>query len=331
MPDKQPRIFSGIQPTGIITLGNYIGALRQWRDMSYDNDCIFCIVDQHAITVRQEPEALRTKCMEVLGLYIAAGIDPQKSILYLQSHVPQHAQLSWVLTCLSGMGELSRMTQFKDKSAKQESVYAGLFTYPCLMAADILLFDTDRVPVGEDQKQHVELTRDLALRFNSQYGETFVVPEPVIPKVGARIMGLSDPTKKMSKSDLSVGCIALLDPPELIRKKLRRAVTDLVGEINYDPENQPGICNLLTIYAALRGTTPQAAAGEFAGMGYGKLKDGVADVVIDVLEPLQNEFHRILADKAYINQTLKQGADRARALAQPKLEQVYEKVGFIVP
>ena len=326
---KRKVIFSGIQPSGNLTLGNYIGALRNWKLLEDDYDCLYSVVDLHAITVRQDPAQLRRRCLEVASILLASGLDPEKSLIYCQSHVPQHTQLAWVLNCFTYMGELSRMTQFKDKSAKHaDNINAGLFDYPVLMAADILLYQADLVPVGVDQKQHLELARDIAIRFNNLYSPTFVVPDGYIPKVGAKVMSLQDPTSKMSKSDPEDTYIAILDEPDVIRRKLRRAVTDSLGQIRYDPDNQPGVANLLTIYSALKGVDVKQAENDFAGLGYGELKNGVADVIIDTLSPLQAEFKRIMADKAYLEKVLSTSAERASRIAQRTLDKVYRKVGL---
>lgn len=326
---KRKVIFSGIQPTGNITLGNYIGALRNWKLLEDDYDCLYSVVDLHSITVRQDPAQLRRHCLEVASILLALGLDPEKSIIYCQSHVPAHCQLAWVLNCFTYMGELSRMTQFKDKSAKHaDNINAGLFDYPVLMAADILLYQADLVPVGVDQKQHLELARDIAIRFNNLYSPTFTVPEGYIPKMGAKIMSLQDPASKMSKSDPEETYIAILDEPDVIRRKLRRAVTDSLGQIHYDPENQPGVSNLLTIYSVLKNVSIEQAERDFEGKGYGDLKNGVADVVVDALSPLQAEYRRILADKAYLEKVLSGGAERAARIAQRTLDKVYRKVGL---
>lgn len=322
-------IFSGIQPSGSLTLGNYIGALRSWCTLQDEYDCYYSVVDLHAITVRQDPPALRKRCLEVMAILIACGLDPEKVTLFFQSHVSAHAELAWVLNCNTYMGELSRMTQFKEKSERhQENINAGLFTYPSLMAADILLYQTDLVPVGADQKQHLELSRDLAIRFNNRYGETFKVPDPYIPKVGARIMSLQEPEKKMSKSDDNENAyIALLDPPDVIRRKIKRAVTDSESCIAYD-ENRPGVANLLSIYCACSGRSMDEAVREFDGQGYGQLKTAVGDVVADMLGAIQEEYRRIIADKAYLNDVMQKSADKARYVANKTLSKVYRKVGF---
>ena len=329
MDTPKKRIFSGIKPSGELTLGSYIGAIRNWVALQNDYDCLYCIVDMHAITVRQNPADLRRRTLEQLAQYIACGLDPEKNIVYIQSHVPAHAELSWVLGCYTMFGELSRMTQFKDKSRKNaDNINAGLFTYPVLMAADILLYQADLVPVGEDQRQHVELTRDIAQRFNSVYSDTFVLPEAFIPKVGARLMSLDDPTTKMSKS-LPDGCVNLMDPPEVIMKKFKRAVTDCETAVKFDKENKAGISNLLTIYCAATGKTLAEAEAEFAGQGYGVFKPAVGEAVVELLRPIREESQRIMDDKAYLESVYQEGAERARRLAQKTLSKVQRKVGFV--
>lgn len=327
--DKKKIIFSGIQPSGTLTIGNYIGALRNFRTLQDDYDCLYCVVDMHAITVRQDPAQLRRRCNELIAIYVACGLNPDKNLIYCQSHVSAHAELSWVLNCFSYMGELGRMTQFKDKSAKnEENINAGLFTYPVLMAADILLYQTNLVPVGADQKQHLELSRDIAIRFNGVYGDVFTVPEPYIPKLGSRIMSLQEPERKMSKSDPEDTYIAILDKPDIIRKKIRRAVTDSEGSIRFDAELKPGVSNLLSILSALGCGDILTLEAEFAGQGYGVLKDRTADALIATLEPIQKEFDKLIADKEYIQKVMNSGAERAQALAQRTLRKVYKKVGF---
>ncbi|MBQ7866681.1 MAG: tryptophan--tRNA ligase [Clostridia bacterium] len=322
-------IFSGIQPSGTLTLGNYIGALRNFKKLEDEYQCIYCVVDMHAITVRQEAAALRKRCLELAGIYIASGLDPKKNVIYCQSHVSGHAELSWILNCFTYMGELNRMTQFKDKSAKHaDNINAGLFTYPVLMASDILLFQTDLVPIGADQKQHLELTRDIAQRFNGVYGDVFTIPEGYFGKVGSRIMSLQEPTRKMSKSDPEDTFIALLDPPDVIRRKVKRAVTDSDAEIRFDPANKPGVSNLLSIIAALNDQTPDQVAAELQGQGYGKLKERVADCVIATLEPMQAEHKRLMADKAYLQGVLDENAQIANKMAMKTLRKVQRKVGF---
>ena len=323
-------IFSGVQPSGTLTLGNYLGALKNWAELQEDYRCYYCVVDMHAITVRQDPAELRRRTLDVAALYMAAGIDPKRSVIYVQSHVPQHAELCWVLNCFTYLGELSRMTQYKDKAAKhQDNLNSGLFTYPVLMAADILLYQADLVPVGSDQKQHVELTRDLATRFNNLYGDVFTVPEPYIGKAGARIMSLQEPTSKMSKSDPNPnGYISILDDADTIRRKVKRAVTDSDGEIRLSPD-KPGVSNLLAIYAACRGVTPEQAEAEFSGMGYGALKDGVSEAVIAELAPLQEKYRAIRGDKGYLEGILRENAEIASRAATKTLRKVHKKVGFL--
>ena len=323
------RIFSGIQPTGNLTLGNYIGALRNFGVLQNEYDCLYSIVDMHAITVRQEPAELRKACLRTMAIFLASGLDPEKNIIYFQSQVPQHAELGWILNCFTYMGELSRMTQFKDKSAKHaDNINAGLFTYPVLMAADILLYMTNLVPIGADQKQHLELARDIAQRFNALYGDVFPVPEGYFPKVGARIMSLQDPTRKMSKSDPEECYIAILDKPEIIRKKLRRAVTDCDATVVFDPENKPGVANLMSIMNALSGKSMDEITAEFDGKGYGTFKDAVADCVISVLGPIQKEYEKIFADKAYLEQVMVSGRERAAQIAYKTMLKVRKKVGL---
>lgn len=323
-------LFSGIQPTGKITIGNYIGAMRNFAKLADDYHCLFSIVDLHALTVRTVPAELRRHTQELAALYIAAGLDPEKSIIYCQSHVPQHAELAWILNCYTYIGELSRMTQFKDKSRRhQDNINAGLFTYPVLMAADILLYGTQLVPVGQDQKQHLELARDIAIRFNNIYGEVFAVPEGYIPKEGAKIMSLSDPTRKMSKSDEDENSfILLLDSKEDIVRKCKRAVTDSDTEIMYDVENKPGVSNLLCMYAAASNQSIEQAEKEFLGLGYGALKTRTAEAVIALLEPIQQTYGKLIGDKAYLGEVLSKNAERARSMAFKTLRKVYKKVGL---
>ena len=327
--ERKPVIFSGIQPSGTLTLGNYIGALRRFAELQDQYDCIYCVVDEHAITVRQNPADLRRRCLELTALYLASGIDPQKSLLYCQSHVSAHAELGWILNCYTYMGELSRMTQFKDKSAKHaDNINAGLFTYPVLMAADILLYQTNFVPVGSDQKQHLEITRDIAQRFNAIYGDVFTIPEPLITKVGARVMSLQDPTRKMSKSDPEETFISLLDGPDDVRRKIKRAVTDSDGDIRFDPEAKPGVSNLLSILSALSGQPMDSLVAELSGQGYGVLKARVTDSVIAALEPLQAEFNRLIADKPYLMGILNDSSEKAGRIALKTLRKVQKKIGF---
>ena len=330
MPAQTKKIiFSGIQPSGTLTLGNYIGALRNFKLLEDEYQCIYCVVDMHAITVRQDPAALRRRCLELTAIYIASGLDPKKNIIYCQSHVSGHAELAWILNCFTYMGELQRMTQVKDKSAKHaDNINAGLYTYPVLMAADILLYQTNLVPVGVDQKQHLEICRDIAQRFNGIYGDVFTVPEGYFGKVGSRIMSLQDPSRKMSKSDPEETFISLLDPPDAIRRKVRRAVTDSEADIRFDPENKPGVSNLLSIIAALTGQSVEEAAAELQGQGYGKLKDRVSECVIETLAPLQSEHKRLMADKAYLQGVLAENAEIANRMALRTLRKVQRKVGF---
>ena len=328
---QQPkqRIFSGIQPTGNLTLGNYIGALRNFSLLQDEYDCLYSIVDMHAMTVRQNPAELRKACLRTMSIFLASGLDPQKNIIYFQSQVPQHAELGWILNCFTYMGELQRMTQFKDKSAKHaDNINAGLFTYPVLMAADILLYQTHLVPIGSDQKQHLELARDIAERFNALYGDVFVVPDGYFPKVGARVMSLQEPTRKMSKSDPEETYIAILDKPEIIRKKMRRAVTDCDNTVVFDPENKPGVSNLMSIMSALTGSSMDEITAAYDGQGYGKFKDAVADSVIAALEPIQKRYDEISADKAYLQEVLKSGAERAEAIAYRTMLKVRKKIGY---
>ena len=327
------RIFSGIQPSGDLTLGSYMGAIKNWVPLQDEYDCIYCIVDMHAITVRPDPALLRRRTLEQLAQYIACGLDPEKNTLFIQSHVPAHAQLGWVLNCYTMFGELSRMTQFKDKSAKhKDNINGGLFTYPALMAADILLYQPDFVPVGEDQKQHVELTRNIVQRFNGIYGEVFKMPEPYIPKAGARVMGLTTPDSKMSKS-IPEGCVFLMEKPEDIARKFKRAVTDSDTErcVRYDPEHKPGVANLMSIYAAVTGKSYDDIEREFDGQGYGAFKPAVGEAVVETLRPIREEAERILKDKAYLESVYKQGAEKASYVANKTLRKVYKKVGFVAP
>jgi tryptophanyl-tRNA synthetase len=323
------RVFSGIKPSGDPHIGNYIGAIRNWVAQQDRCDSVFCVVDQHAITVEYDPEELRRNIRQLVLLLLASGIDPERSALFVQSHVPEHTELAWLLNCTTPMGWLQRMTQFKEKSGGQnESVGTGLFTYPVLMAADILLYQTDEVPVGEDQKQHVELTRDLALRFNHLYGETFKVPEPVIREVGARVMGLDDPTRKMSKSaDGQYRCIGLLDEPDLIRRKLSRAVTDTQKEIVFDPE-RPGVYNLLGIYRALSGQSPEEIEAHFAGQGYAALKSELADLVVAALEPVQRRYRELAADPETVDRVLRDSVTRLRPIVDDTMGRVRRAMGL---
>ena len=324
-------MLSGIQPSGDLHLGNYLGAVKNWAALADEYDCYYFMADLHSITVRQNPAELRKRSVQQLAQYIACGLDPEKNTLFIQSHVHEHAELGWVLNCYTMFGELSRMTQFKDKSAKHtDNINGGLFTYPALMAADILLYQPDYVPVGEDQKQHCELTRDVAIRFNNLYGETFKVPEPYIPKVGARVMSLGAPTSKMSKSDPQ-GCVFLLEKPEDIARKFKRAVTDSDTEncVRYAPMEKPGVANLMSIYASVTGKSFAEIEAEFAGQGYGKFKPAVGDAVIETLRPIREEAERMIADKAYLQDVYTEGAKKASAIARRTLRKVYKKVGFV--
>ncbi|MEF9969313.1 MAG: tryptophan--tRNA ligase [Ruthenibacterium sp.] len=331
MEDTKQRILSGIQPTGTFTLGNYVGAVRNWGKLQDTYDCVYCIADMHALTVRQEPAALRRKTREAAALLLASGIDAQKSILFVQSHVPSHAELSWILSCNTPFGELTRMHQFKEKSASHpEDINAGLFTYPALMAADILLYHADLVPVGVDQKQHLELARNIAQRFNGIYGDTFVVPDGYIPTVGAKIMSLQEPEKKMSKSDTNEnGYLLMLDSADVILRKCKRAVTDSDGCVRADAEHKPGVTNLMTLYSVFTGKTMAEIEREFDGRGYGDFKVAVAESITKVFAPIQAEYTRILADKPYLDTVLRDGAQRATQIAQRTVSKVYRKVGFL--
>ena len=325
------RILSGIQPSGDLHLGNYLGAVKNWIEMGEEYDCFYFMADLHTITVRQNPADLRRRTLEQMAQYIAAGLDPEKNVLFVQSHVHQHAELGWVLNCYTQFGELSRMTQFKDKSAKhKENINGGLFTYPALMVADILLYQADMVPVGHDQKQHCELTRDVAQRFNSIYGNVFKVPEPFIPKTGARIMSLNAPENKMSKS-LPEGCVFLMEKPEDIQRKFKRAITDSDTEncVRFDLENKPGVSNLMSIYSSVTGKSFEEIEHEFEGCGYGKFKPAVGEAVIETLRPIREEATRLLADKAYLEGVCRSGAEKASYIAEKTLRKVYKKVGFL--
>jgi tryptophanyl-tRNA synthetase len=332
---QRPRVLSGIQPTSeSFHLGNYLGALKQWVAMQETHDAFYCVVDLHAITLDPPaPDVLRTRIRASAAQLLAAGLDPARCTLFAQSAVPGHTQLSWVLECMTGFGEASRMTQFKDKSSRSttESITVGLFTYPVLMAADILLYHADAVPVGEDQRQHLELTRDLAQRFNSRYGETFTVPEPFIPKQTAKIYDLQEPTAKMSKSLGDAGTINLLDDPSAIVKKFKRAVTDTETEIRYDPAAKPGVSNLLTVLAAVTDRSPEAAAADFAGQGYGALKVAVADAVVAFTEPIAKRTRELLDDPAELDRILAAGAAHAHEVAARTVADVYDRMGFLVP
>ncbi len=324
-------MLSGIQPSGDLHLGNYLGAVKNWAALADEFNCYYFMADLHSLTVRQNPAELRRRSVQQLAQYIACGLDPQKNTLFIQSHVHEHAELGWILNCYTMFGELSRMTQFKDKSARNsDNINGGLFTYPALMAADILLYQADYVPVGEDQKQHCELTRDVAIRFNNLYGETFKVPEPYIPKVGARIMSLGNPTSKMSKSDPQ-GCVFLLDKPEDIARKFKRAVTDSDTEhcVRYAPAEKPGVANLMSIYSSVTGSSYDEIEREFDGKGYGAFKSAVGDAVVEALRPIREEAERMIADKAYLQSVYTDGAQRASAIARRTLRKVYKKVGLV--
>ena len=329
MINDKKVLFSGMQATGNLTLGNYLGALKNWVTLSDEYECFYSVVDMHSITVRQDPATLRKRARALLILYIAAGLDPKKNCIYYQSHVSGHAELAWILNCFTYMGELNRMTQFKDKAAKHaDNINAGLFTYPVLMAADILLYQADVVPVGVDQKQHLELTRDIAERFNNIYGDVFTIPEAYIGKVGAKIMSLQDPAKKMSKSDENPNAsIYLMDDPDTIMRKCKRAVTDSEAQILYRDE-QPGVKSLINIYSTCTGKTPEEVVKEFDGKGYGDFKMAVGESVVSVLKPLQEEAARLTKDKAYIDGIIKENAEKAGYYANKTLRKVQKKVGF---
>ena len=329
MLNGEKMLFSGMQATGTLTIGNYLGALQNWVSLAEEYTCLYCVVDEHSITVRQDPAELRRRARNLLTLYIAAGLDPEKNIIYYQSHVPAHAELAWILNCYTYMGELSRMTQFKDKSQKHaDNINAGLFTYPVLMAADILLYQADIVPVGSDQMQHLELARDIAIRFNNIYGDVFTVPEGYLGKVGARIQSLQDPARKMSKSDDNENAsIYLTDPRDVILRKFKRAVTDSLAQVRFSDE-QPGIKNLISIYSAFTGKTPEEVEREFDGRGYGEFKLAVGETVADCLEPVQKKQAELLADKAYVDRIIKTNAERAEYIALKTLRKVQKKVGF---
>ena len=329
--ERKRVILSGIQPTGTFTLGNYIGAVRNWAKLQDQFDCLYMVADLHALTVRQEPAELRRHTREAAAMLLAAGIDPAQSILFVQSHVPAHTQLNWILCCNAQFGELSRMTQFKDKSAKHpDNVNGGLFTYPALMAADILIYNADLVPVGQDQTQHLELARNVAQRFNNAYSPTFTLPEGYITKAGAKIMSLADPTRKMSKSDTNVNSFVLMtDDKDAILRKFKRAVTDSDGIVRYDVAEKPGVSNLITIYSVFTGKTVAEIEQEFAGRGYGDFKTAVGEAVADALAPIQGEYSRILADKAYVDKVLTEGAAAACRIADRTVQKVYKKVGLL--
>jgi len=329
--ENKKVIFSGMQPSGSLTLGNYLGALKNWVTLQSEYNCYYCVVDMHAITVPKEPKDLRKNTYELLANYIAAGLDPEQVTLFIQSHVPEHAELSWILNCFSYYGELSRMTQFKDKSKKQDAnaITAGLFTYPVLMAADILLYQADLVPVGEDQRQHLEITRDIAQRFNNRFSETFKIPEPFISNDVNKIMSLQDPASKMSKSDSNENAyVLLMDKPDDIRRKFKRSVTDSIGMINYTDE-QPGVKNLINIYSKITGKSPEETVLDFEGAGYAKLKEDAAEAVIEELRPIQERIDYLLKNKDYLEKIYSAGAQKAEAAARKTLRKVQKKVGFI--
>ena len=331
MENEKKVLLSGIQPSGDLHLGNYLGAIKNWAELSDQFDCYWFMADLHTITVRQDPAELRRRTLTQIATYIACGLDPEKNTIFVQSHVHQHAELGWVLDCYTMFGELSRMTQFKDKSAKHaDNINAGLFTYPCLMAADILLYQPDFVPVGEDQKQHVEICRDIANRFNHAYGEVFKVPQPYIPKAGARVMSLNQPDTKMSKS-IPEGCVFLMEKPEDIMRKFKRAITDSDTErcVRFDREQKPGVSNLMGIYSAITGKSYEEIEREFEGKGYGAFKPVVGETVVELLRPIREETQRLLADKAYLEGVYRAGAERASYVAEKTLRKVYKKVGFL--
>ena len=327
-----PRVLSCIQPTGVVHLGNYLGALRNWVTGQHECDAFHGIVDLHALTVTDRPGVLGTSTLELAATLFAVGLDPDVATVFVQSHVPEHAQLGWVMECTVSYGELSRMTQFKDKSAKREAdfVSAGLFTYPALQAADILLYDADEVPVGEDQRQHIEITRDIAMRFNGRFGDTFVVPKIVTPRAGAKVTDLQEPTAKMSKSsNTDAGIVYLLDEPAAILKKFKRAVTDSDGEVRFDRAEKPGVSNLIEILAACTGRTPQKVAAEYTQ--YGPLKADAGEAVVEILSPIQHRYHELMGDKAELSRLLRTGAEKARAVASATLERTYNNIGLLPP
>ena len=330
MEEKKKVIFSGIKPSGDLTLGNYLGAIKNWVKLQEEYDCYFCVVDLHAITVKQQPADLRKRSLELLSIYIAAGIVPEKNTMFIQSHVPAHSEAAWLLNCYTYMGELGRMTQYKDKAQKSgESIGSGLFNYPVLMAADILLYQTDLVPVGKDQMQHLELARDIGERFNNLYSPTFVIPEGYMGEKGAKIMDLQEPTKKMSKSEENAnGFILIMDPPEVIRKKVSRAVTDSVGEVKYCDE-QPGVKNLMTILGTITGETMEEIEKKYAGQGYAQFKKDVAEAIVSELEPIQTKTKELLSDKGYLESIYKEGAAKANYVAIKTLRKMQKKIGFI--
>jgi tryptophanyl-tRNA synthetase len=329
--EQKKRIFSGVQPSGNLTIGNYLGAIKNWIPMQDEFECLYCVVDLHTLTVRQKPADLRQRSLNLLALYMACGLDPQKSVLFLQSHVSAHAELAWLLNCYTYMGELNRMTQFKDKSLKHgDNINAGLFTYPVLMAADILLYQADLVPIGQDQKQHLEITRDIAERFNGIYGDTFTIPEAYIPKIGAKIMSLQEPDKKMSKSDENENAyVFILDSEDAILRKFKRAVTDSEREIRYDEVNKPGVSNLISIYSAVTEKSFADIEKEFEGRTYGDLKEIVGQSVSEMLKPIQQKYNEFSSNKDYLNSILKENSEKAAYMARKTLSKVYRKVGLV--
>ncbi|PYG88764.1 tryptophanyl-tRNA synthetase [Ruminiclostridium sufflavum DSM 19573] len=329
--EKKKRIFSGVQPSGNLTIGNYLGAIKNWIPMQEEFECLYCVVDLHTLTVRQKPAELRQRSLNLLALYMACGLDPQKCTLFIQSHVSAHAELAWVLSCYTYMGELNRMTQFKDKSQKHsDNINAGLYTYPVLMAADILLYQADLVPIGQDQKQHLEITRDIASRFNGIYGDTFVIPDAYIPKIGAKIMSLQEPEKKMSKSDENENAyVFILDTEDAIMRKFKRAVTDSEREIRYDEVNKPGVSNLISIYSATTNKGFSDIEKEFEGRTYGDLKEAVGQSVVETLKPIQQKYNEFSSNKDYLNSILKENSDKAAYMARKTLSKVYRKIGLV--
>ncbi len=329
--EQKKRIFSGVQPSGNLTIGNYLGAIKNWIPLQDEYECLYCVVDLHTLTVRQKPAELRQRSLNLLALYMACGLDPKKSILFLQSHVSAHAELAWILNCYTYMGELNRMTQFKDKSQKHgDNINAGLFTYPVLMAADILLYQADLVPIGQDQKQHLEITRDVADRFNNIYGDTFTIPEAFIPKIGAKIMSLQEPERKMSKSDENENAFVLiLDSQDAVMRKFKRAVTDSEREIRYDEQNKPGVSNLISIYSSVTGKGITDIEKEFEGKSYGDLKETVGQSVVDMLVPIQQKFNEFSSDKEQLNLILKENAEKAAYMARKTLSKVQRKIGLL--
>ena len=330
MADKKKILYSGMQATGKLTLGNYMGALKNWMTLNEEYECFFGVMDLHSLTVRQEPAEFRKRARDLFALYVAAGLDPEKNCIYFQSHVSSHAELSWILSCFTYMGELNRMTQFKDKAAKHaDNINAGLYTYPVLMAADILLYQADVVPVGKDQLQHLEITRDIAQRFNSIYGDVFTIPEAYMGKAGAKIMSLQDPTRKMSKSDENANAsVYLMDDADTVRRKFKRAVTDSEAEVRYDWDNKPGLSNLMAIYGATTGKTTDEIEKEFAGKGYGDFKMAVGDAVAAMLTPMQTRFEELIKDKEYLDKMIKQNDEKAYYFSQKTLRKVKKKVGL---